>query len=300
MEMIILILDGHIHTHDVHVDLQQARAQLFTAWERAGISGGTLITPDPTSVGAGLSVQERLAFVNAIAKERKDVFRLFWIDPTAPDACEQADIALQDNVDGFKVICSQFHPSDERAMRVYAHIAQKNKPILFHSGILWDGRPSSKNNRPAEFECLLDIPRLRFCLAHVSWPWCDECIAVYGKFANALVTRSSVTAEMFIDITPGTPPLWREEVFKKLFCGDYDVASNVIFGTDCSAPDYNIDWTRQWLARDGEIFDKLGLTADPTFKERIYGKNLLRFLGKSTETIQRRLPRVGRAADDER
>lgn len=296
-----MIFDGHIHTSPLQNETPlEAQARLLASMRKAGVDGGTLISLDPLKWGDRFSAKERAELVLAMAAGQETLNTLFWIDPTAPDAIEQADIAKACGVDGFKVICSRFHPSDERAMRTYAHIAAMNKPILFHSGILWDGRPSSKNNRPAEFECLLEIPNLRFCLAHVSWPWCDENIAVYGKFANALVTRSDVSAEMFVDITPGTPPLWREEVFKKLFCGDYDVKHNIIFGTDCNTADYNSDWTKSWLERDGALFDKFGLTADPEFKAHIYEKNVLRFLGKSSEKVQRRLPRVGRSAEDDR
>ena len=63
-------------------------------------------------------------------------------------------------------------------MEVFRTISQADRPILFHSGILWDGKPSGPYNHPAGFESLLEVDGLRFCLAHISWPWCDELIAV--------------------------------------------------------------------------------------------------------------------------
>jgi len=144
---------------------------------------------------------------------------------------------------------------------------------LFHSGILWNGEPSSKYNRPAEFEPLFHIEGLKFALAHVSWPWCDECIAVYGKFLNS----PNATAEMFIDITPGTPAVYREETLRKLFLVGYNVSSNIIFGTDNLANDYNSDWALEWIERDNQIYRNLAIGEETI--NNIYAANLMRFLG---------------------
>ena len=58
-------------------------------------------------------------------------------------------------------------------MKVYNEIAKHEKPVLFHSGILWDGLNSSSTTSP-RFEALLEVNGLKFALAHVSWPWHDE------------------------------------------------------------------------------------------------------------------------------
>ena len=98
---------------------------------------------------------------------------------------DQIVMAAEKSIMGFKVICDRYFPGDKRAMEIFRIIAKTKRPILFHSGILWDGKPSSQYNRPSEFESLLEINHLRFSLAHISWPWCDELIAVYEKFLNA-------------------------------------------------------------------------------------------------------------------
>jgi hypothetical protein len=103
---------------------------------------------------------------------------------------------------------------------------------------------------------------------------------------------------MFIDVTPGTPPLWREEVFRKLFCGDYDVAHNVIFGTDSRADKYNVNWTTDWMRRDGDLYEKFGLAGEKGFLEHIYGENLLRFLGLSDEKFEKKVPMVAESAEE--
>lgn len=228
-----MLLDGHVHMqYSSAIDILKMQNQLISSMNKAGIDGGMIISLDPNGDGSSFLPQQRIDQIIDLTKAKETLFPVYWINPTAADACEQVDMAHEAGVCGFKVICSDFYPSDQRAMKTYKHIAKQNKPILFHSGILWDGRPSAKYNRPGEFECLLDVPNLKFTLAHVSWPWCDECIAVYGKFSNAYASRPSTSCEMFVDLTPGTPKLWREEVLKKLFKVGYDVNHNVIFGSD--------------------------------------------------------------------
>ncbi len=288
-----MIYDGHIHMLPrPGVSVQENREELRHALEQAGVGGGVLLSLDPMSDGAAFTAAERIEKVRALAAAMPELYVFYWIHPTDEDAAEQVDTALKLGVDGFKVICSDFYPSDPRAMAVYRKIAAAKKPILFHSGICWDGKDSAKYNRPGEFECLIDVPNLRFCLAHVAWPWCDELIAVYGKFNNAFCYRPDLSCEMFIDITPGTPPLWREEVFKKLFLGGYDVMHNVIFGSDCGTNGYNVAWVREWLARDAGIFEKFGLDREEGFLSHIYGENLLRFIGVREETFDKKIPMV--------
>lgn len=286
-----MMLDGHIH---MGAAVEQGSGEkLLEALGSAGLDGGMVISRNPA--GAFGKKQEpyekRLHDLITFCEGHETLFPCFWIDPVADDALKQVELAAP-QVDAFKVICGTHFPGDERAMETYRAIAAHQKPILFHSGILWDGRPSSQYNMPHTFECLLEVPGLRFSLAHVSWPWCDECIAVMGKFMNALALRPDLSVEMFVDTTPGTPVRWRREVFEKLFTGDYDVLHSVIFGSDCIAESYNIQWTRDWLERDRAILCDLGVPASADFERRLFGENLLRFLGKKAGRIDRRLPQM--------
>jgi predicted TIM-barrel fold metal-dependent hydrolase len=93
---------------------------------------------------------------------------------------------------------------------------------------------------------------------------------------------------MFVDITPGTPEIYREELFKKLFLVGYDVPNNVMYGTDCRTDNYRFEWTKRWLSIDTALFDKLEI---PTkMREKIFYKNFMRFLGRSNEEIKRFVP----------
>ena len=200
-------------------------------------------------------------------------------------------MAVDGGAKGFKIICGHHYPGDERAMPVLRRIAAAKRPVLFHSGILWDGKPSSRFNRPAEFEALLEVDGLKFALAHISWPWCDECVAVYGKFLNAYSRRPDLSVEMFIDLTPGTPPIYRKEALAKLLTVGYDIENNLIFGTDCCANDYNVAWTKKWHVRDRGIYHKLHVPRPAV--RNIFGGNLRRFLGLTAEKVEKKTPRPG-------
>jgi predicted TIM-barrel fold metal-dependent hydrolase len=206
------------------------------------------------------------------------LYPFYWIDPTEGDALEQVRRAVLQGIKGFKVICNHFYPGDAKAMPVYRAIAEANRPLMFHSGILWDGTSSSKYNRPSEFEAMIDVPKLRFSLAHISWPWVDECLAVYGKFQHTRATRKDVSCEMFIDTTPGTPPIYRREALTKIFTIGYNVADNVWFGSDGCSSWYTMDWVPPLIKGDTEIYESIGL--DAAARDKVFHKNLLRFIGE--------------------
>ena len=268
-------IDGHLHIGGKNAEPLRLLSELYAA----GVDGAALISQPPVWWQDGRLVAtpaaDRLTNLRQWTAAQPALMPIFWINPIAPDAADEVAQAVAAGAQGFKVICSAHAPDDPRALPVYRAIAALDKPILFHSGILWDGQPSSPFNRPAAFEALLEVPRLRFALAHISWPWVDECIAVYGKFLNATSIRADAP-EMFIDTTPGTPPIYREEALTKLFTVGYDVTGNVIFGTDCAAEGYNVKWAREWQARDATILRKVGL--DDNACAAYFGGNLQRWL----------------------
>ena len=265
-----------LHVHISLNSLTVKRESLITNLNQCGFDSAVLISVPPPSFfpwSSGFSFIERLN--NLFEWCGKEFYPFFWIDPIADDATEQVDKAVAAGVSGFKVICDQFFPSDPRAMNTFKLIASHHKPLLFHSGILWDGKPSSKYNRPGEFECLLEIPELRFALAHISWPWYDEAIAVFGKFLNARKRNPTSSAEMFIDTTPGTPEYYRRDAITKLFT-IYDVSENVLLGSDNEVPGYSLDWIDKWLKRDFEILREIGI--EQKIIDNYTGNNALRFI----------------------
>lgn len=290
-------LDAHIHTGleraDYNVNPKENQKNTMKGLKEAGLDGGVILSVDPLKF-ADWDPEKRLQDCLDTCDGEENLYPFYYINPLESDALDQVDMAVKAGVYGFKMICSRYVVSDDKCLQVCDKIAKNNKPVLFHSGICWDGVSSANNNKPCNFEALIDIPKIKFCLAHVSWPWYDECIAVYGKFNNAYFRNPNMSCEMFIDVTPGTPRPYREEVFTHLLqWSEYEFRYNLMFGTDSNTSSYNASWAKEWQKRDDALYEKLIPEDVEDFKEHVYYKNVLRFIGVSDEVPQKKIPMIG-------
>ena len=269
--------DSHIHVMGGKPDPEA----LVSSLNEAKIAGACIFSQSPYKrsraqadpVPPEQAMDECIAWASA----SPTIYPFYYIDPAAANAIDLVDMAVEKGFYGFKVIRGDGYPCDEKTIPVYRRIAHYGKPLTFHTGILWDGCNSSEYFRPANWEGLLECPGLRFALCHISWPWCDECIAVYGKLLNA-ITRNGWenVPEMFIDTTPGTPKIYRKDALSKIYTVGYDVFDHVMFGTDCRVKPYNGKWSLDWRETDDAIYDELGL--DARWRDSIYRTAFQRYL----------------------
>lgn len=278
------IMDMHIHNFGGTPD----PAALLGKMRQAGVFGGCVFSDWPQNGDFDTRLDAVLKWTEGYPNR---LFPVMWIHPYEENIFENIHKAVDRGICAFKMICTDYDVYEETPMALLTRIAELGKPVFFHSGILWDGEVSSNHNRPLNWEALLKIKGLRFSMGHCSWPWIDECIAMYGKFLNA---GGEDRGEMFFDITPGTPEIYRRELLTKLFTVGYDVGDNILFGTDASADSYRAAWCAKWLRIDGEIMDELGVSLQ--IRQKLYRDNLLRFLGK-TEAAHRH---VGPECDDDK
>lgn len=283
------IFDMHIHVGSGDVDQQYLLEQM----EQSGVYGGGLISAAPDEADDdGLftqSYEDRLKNIMAWSHGYEGrLIPILRIHPKEKNICEKVAHAAQEGVAAFKMLCDSYAVYEPESMKVLEAIEKTGKSVVFHSGILWSGADTSKNNRPVNWECMMHFDSIKFSMGHCSWPWHDECIAVYGKFLNSYLTRKS--SEMFFDITPGTPPIYRRDLLTKLYTVGYDVEDNIMFGTDSLSNDYNPSWVAGWLARDKEILDDLGVTQAQ--REKLYEKNFFRFI--EGRDIEHRLPQMNK------
>ena len=174
------IFDGHIHLQPGEYS---SAAEFMKRAEEAGVFGGFIFSLAPyryRQLPEAKDWNRRLEFILEYTSQTPGFYPFFWIDPTADDAEKQVAAAVEKGIAGFKVICSDFYP--EEGMKCYSAIAETGKPLTFHCGGLWSEGISNKYNQPVNFEPLAAVPNLRFALAHFGWPWCDELVALYGKF----------------------------------------------------------------------------------------------------------------------
>ena len=277
--------DSHIHVfrHD-EPDPERFKREL----DGAGISGCCLFSVPPTrsfpSDPAEADPVWAMDNVIGWCGASPTYYPFYWINPLRSDACDLVDLAVKKGIYGFKVIRNEGKPCEGAAMKVYERIAGHGKPVTFHTGILWDGLASSDNFRPVNWEPLVEIPHLRFALCHISWPWCDECIAVYGKLLNAIVKRGDKVPEMFIDTTPGTPRIYRRDALAKIYTIGYDILDHIQFGTDCNVKKYGQTWCTDWMKTDDGIFGDLGL--DAKISDSYYRGSLQRYLFGGTGGVR--------------
>jgi predicted TIM-barrel fold metal-dependent hydrolase len=267
-----MILDGHIHIYEDSADWSKFAAAL----KKTGFDGGIVFSMPPEvhkCHGVTGSYQERITNVMSLAETLDNIYPFFWMDPAEKDALAQVDYAIEHGIVGFKFICSRFYPEENFAMEVFARIASLDKPLVFHTGILGDNSNSSKYCKPLEYECLVEIENIRFSLAHISYPWSDEAIALFGKI-NSARQHFGTTAEMFIDTTPGTPGLYRKDALTKCFV--YPVEKNLIFGSDSNTGDFLVDYSRSIV--DDDIVILRGLGKSDEVLEDIFCNNLVRFI----------------------
>ena len=279
------IFDMHLHSLSGEADPEGFLKQL----EEAGLYGACVFSPRPALVREGrnsyptdASFEERL---ETLAKWTKGyegrLFPVMYIHPYEENAIEKVRICKEAGILGFKMICDSYYIYEEQPMALLREFAKYDMPVFFHTGILWDGGVSSWYNRPINFEALIGIEGLRFSMGHCSWPWVDECIAMYGKFLHSHKHRKP--AEMYFDLTPGTPDIYRRELLEKIYTIGYDVSNNILFGTDMTVNTYKPAHTKDVLDLDRSILLDLGVSKECF--EKMYHKNLLRFLGLSKEEI---------------
>jgi len=189
---------------------------------------------------------------------------LAWLEPTIPGIKELAREALADwDFAGIKLIPDHWYAYEERLEPFWEAMNELEARILFHTGIIYDYEDGSRFNRPVYLEKLVNYPRIVFAMAHISWPWCEECLAVMGRFRAACGYKTEGW-QSYIDITPGSQGrLSRRAIADAVEMYGVD---RMMFGTDNSIPG-DMPWQKQSLDRFLGIFDELGL--DDAQKQRI-------------------------------
>lgn len=295
-----IVYDGHIHM-PFDPSIPEVSPQKFAEKaSEAGIGGGLIISPPPPAqYYSGMDFRERISKVLDYCHPLKNYYPAYWIDPTEKDAVQQVAYAKTVGIRALKIICSKHHPA--AGLECYRMAAALDLPILFHSGSLWDGEVSADFNRPSNWECMLDVYNTRFCLAHISWPWQSECMALFGKLKQANFLRKDRKTDMYIDCSPGTPEIDREDIFRRFGLLGYDLSDRLIWGVDSSVHQYSVDYAKWIYKWDQNMFAKLqkdwgdweGFRCEGSFMSaqnqkrdfnRVFQnatkKNLLRFIGE--------------------
>jgi len=204
--------------------------------------------------------------VAEVAAEHADVLIPFAsVDPARGKmgAREARRMIAEYGVRGFKFHPSfqGFYPHDRKAYQIYEVIAEAGLPALFHTGQTGAGAGTPggmgirlKYSNPLFLDDVAaDFPSMPIILAHPSFPWQDEALAVATHKANVYIDLSGWSPKYF----PANLVQYSNTLLK----------DRVLFGSDYPAltPD-------RWLA------DFAKLPIKPEVRPGILKDNALRLL----------------------
>jgi predicted TIM-barrel fold metal-dependent hydrolase len=275
---------------DVHIHLKghEDGNRILKAMDEAGITRMVLISKAPPrsfSMGPSQLAEEPAGgfthrevldnLAQIVAPDKDRLLGFAWIEPTLSDAQWALDYALgEKELAGVKMMPYHWYPSDERAQAIFAGIETHRKPLLVHTGALWGFTDSSQFCKPMYMEVLLRYPGVRVALAHIGWPWTDECLAVGGKFRAAASRDSGRERNCFIEISSGAPRIWKVDALRKAlaYLGD----DRLIYGSDLFEAE-DPARLRQYIQEEISVLQEAG--ALPETIERIMSRNALTWLG---------------------
>ena len=281
--------DCHIHAHG-----HEKSAAILAEMDRRQVDVIGVMSPTPEANTAEAHWEAFQAASKMASQDRERIRMFARINPTVPGAVDLVERAITElSLSGVKMLPDHWFPYEERFFPLYEKIQELRVPILFHSGILWGNADSSRFCRPVDYEALQLFPRIRFALAHVSWPWTDECIAVADRFlttarradgrdpdlardvalrfVNLENPQYKVDCQMLVDTTRGTPPNYRKEVLATaLAVLGPDL---LIFGSDTHDAE-DLSKTVEHMELDTEILRELGRSDQEI--DAILGSNFLK------------------------
>jgi len=290
-----VIVDCHVHSVG-----KEKVEDVISAMDRGGIDKAIVFAPYPGQISERAAVdpnptrymrfsfqgvtehlqEKSTKFISELQGEAPDKILAFaWIEPRLKNTLANIEEALSKfECKGIKMIPDHWHPYNPAFFSLYKKAEELGIPILFHSGILHAMKDSSRFCRPCNYEVLLNFPDLRFALAHASWPWTDECIALLGRFKANLEDdewrdKRAKKMQMYIDVTPGTPThFYRRHMYRNAL--SLDAEDQMIFGSDSYASDFA--HAREVAEMDRSMIRELGYPDEVI--QKIQARNIERFL----------------------
>ncbi len=139
---------------------------------------------------------------------------------------------------GVKMVPTNWYPNDPLIIPLYQAVADLGMYVLFHTGIFADAQESAFC-RPAYFEAVHRVPNFKGQLAHVGWPWVDECLAVM-TIERMVFGEDPAKWNLKVDLSFGSPDDWQLSTWQRAI--DSLPGQMLIYGSDvfwpCSADDY--------------------------------------------------------------
>lgn len=167
------------------------------------------------------------------------------IDAAVASMVEEARRCYHElGIRGVKLVPDNWSVRDPRVAPLFAELAELGMYAAFHSGIFLDER-SSEFCRPASYEGLHLIPGFHGHVAHLSWPWVDECIAMLAMETFHALHTPKDHWQLKVDLAFGCPPDWQLESLRKAF--DMLPHDMLMYASDVFWPCDDVRYTEQFI-----------------------------------------------------
>ena len=167
------------------------------------------------------------------------------IDPTERGAVGEIRVAQSDlHLRGLTVSPANqdFHPTDTRAMDVYAEAEKLGMPILFHPSGQFTLQSKLEFGRPFLLdEVARTFPSLRIVIAQLGQPWVDETICMLGKHEHVYADVSGLLSRPWQGYNALVSAHQHGVIDKLLFGSDFPYTS----ATECIETLYSINQLAQ-------------------------------------------------------
>jgi len=155
---------------------------------------------------------------------------------------------------GVKLVPGGWYPNDPAVIRLYQAIAELGMYVVFHVGIFLDGREGSYC-RPSFYEAVCQVPGLKAQLAHVGWPWVDECVAVLEMqtMLHGRTPEAAARYQLRADVSFGPPDDWQLSTWQRAL--DSLPPSMLCYGSDTFWPTSAEKYLEQFLRPQLGLFE---------------------------------------------
>jgi len=145
---------------------------------------------------------------------------------------------------GVKMVPDRWTADDARVQPLLRELADLGMYVAFHCGIFLDER-SSTYCRPAYYEGVHLVPKFHGHLAHLGWPWVDECIATLAMETFHPDQSRGDKWQLKADLSFGCPPDWQVESVRKAL--NTLPPNMLMYASDCFWPCDPVRYLEQFI-----------------------------------------------------